>query len=436
MAVEAAPVRATRWLRKRERIDALALASTTLAVRRPRQRCDRRRGAGSAGDSSRRSTVTSSLRAGTQRAGRTPRAGLDVATLVVGIGCASWRGPAARRSSRTDTARRRCWCEPGARDGRPLAGARSCRSSRSPRISWITIAAAANRFDYGLEERWVRDEGYGKLVDRGDRRGAAVARTCVPPTSHIWRCRVRRTCSSECCSRRNSAAPRRSDALRATCGDTGAAHPLLLLADALERATARRAHPAGWIRAGRRCAGIACRRRPRAARGSKPLERRSRAASRSASYVRYLSHAGLLDVDFGMRAERDNRTAHTRRLAQAPRTERIRRRPLRALLDRAVSRIARLRESGVPRHGYAKGPSALGARTGRVKSFTEDWQAYSPRPPAIYGNIEFAEGGNLLMELTDLDHGAARGGRCACASRSASRTSTGSAAFAAISGRP
>jgi len=29
------------------------------------------------------------------------------------------------------------------------------------------------------------------------------------------------------------------------------------------------------------------------------------------SYVRYLSHRGLLDVDFGMRAERDQRTAHS-----------------------------------------------------------------------------------------------------------------------------
>jgi uncharacterized OB-fold protein len=40
-----------------------------------------------------------------------------------------------------------------------------------------------------------------------------------------------------------------------------------------------------------------------------------------------------------------------------------------------------------------------------VKTFTEDWQAYSPRPPNIYGNIEFEPGGNLLMEVTDLDSG-------------------------------
>jgi len=40
-----------------------------------------------------------------------------------------------------------------------------------------------------------------------------------------------------------------------------------------------------------------------------------------------------------------------------------------------------------------------------VKSFTEDWQAYAPRPPALYGNVEFEGGGNLLMEFTDADSG-------------------------------
>ena len=40
-----------------------------------------------------------------------------------------------------------------------------------------------------------------------------------------------------------------------------------------------------------------------------------------------------------------------------------------------------------------------------MKTFTEDWQAYAARPPYIYGNVEFAEGGNLLMEFTDIESG-------------------------------
>ena len=40
-----------------------------------------------------------------------------------------------------------------------------------------------------------------------------------------------------------------------------------------------------------------------------------------------------------------------------------------------------------------------------TRSFTEDWQAYTPHPPYIYGNIGLEAGGNLLMELTDVEPG-------------------------------
>ncbi len=50
-------------------------------------------------------------------------------------------------------------------------------------------------------------------------------------------------------------------------------------------------------------------------------------------------------------------------------------------------------------------PHRLADSQGRVKSFTEDWQAYAARPPYLYGNVEFDEGGNLLMEFTDIEAG-------------------------------
>ncbi|NJO13187.1 MAG: hypothetical protein HC872_06660 [Gammaproteobacteria bacterium] len=47
----------------------------------------------------------------------------------------------------------------------------------------------------------------------------------------------------------------------------------------------------------------------------------------------------------------------------------------------------------------------LAETQGRVKSFTEDWLAYSVRPPLIYGNVELEGGGNLMMEFADCDAG-------------------------------
>jgi uncharacterized OB-fold protein len=44
----------------------------------------------------------------------------------------------------------------------------------------------------------------------------------------------------------------------------------------------------------------------------------------------------------------------------------------------------------------------------RIKTFTEDWLAYSARPPLVYGNVAFADGGNAFLEFTDFDPGEAR----------------------------
>jgi len=123
-----------------------------------------------------------------------------------------------------------------------------------------------------------------------------------------------------------------------------------------------------------------------------------------AHYTRYLSNSGLLAVDFGMRAERDNRSAHS----VAWRKHRQ--------LTAFVGGVCRTCDTvQFPKSRVCVNPQCratdtqadhpLALSAGRVKSFTEDWQAYSPRPPAIYGNVEFERGGNLLMELTDVDSG-------------------------------
>jgi uncharacterized OB-fold protein len=121
-------------------------------------------------------------------------------------------------------------------------------------------------------------------------------------------------------------------------------------------------------------------------------------------YVRYLAHAGMLDVDFGMRAERDNRTAQT-----------VAYRKRRAVTGFVGGRCSACGTVQYPQSRVCVNPACrktdtqgdhrLAESPGRVKSFTEDWQAYSPRPPYIYGNVEFAEGGNLLMEFADVEPG-------------------------------
>jgi uncharacterized OB-fold protein len=42
-------------------------------------------------------------------------------------------------------------------------------------------------------------------------------------------------------------------------------------------------------------------------------------------------------------------------------------------------------------------------KVGRVKSFTADRLAFSINPPAMYGLIDFDEGGRLYLDITDCD---------------------------------
>jgi uncharacterized OB-fold protein len=105
-----------------------------------------------------------------------------------------------------------------------------------------------------------------------------------------------------------------------------------------------------------------------------------------------------------MRAERDNRTAHSVAWRKHESLDAFRGGRCR---DCGTVQFPRSRVCVNPdcRRTDTQDSYRLADSSGAVKTFTEDWQAYSRRPPYVYGNVGFAEGGNLLMEFTDLDAG-------------------------------
>lgn len=261
---------------------------------------------------------------------------------------------------------------------------------------------AGQAFDYALEERWIRDEALSRFPPETIQRALQVAGVDAAQVRHFAMpgpaAAIKRIAQSA--GLVNAAL---ADALHADCGDTGAAHPLLMLARVLEQAA-----PGELIvlaAFGQGVDAIVLRVAARAA------NRRSEAVATALArrcdepdYLRYLSHAGLVDVDFGMRAERDNRTAQS-----------VAWRKRRATTAFVGGRCARCDTVQFPLARVCVNPGCRAADTqkeyrfadslGRVKTFTEDWQAYSARPPYIYGNVGFAEGGNLFMEFTDLAAG-------------------------------
>ncbi|MEM6851003.1 MAG: 3-oxoacyl-[acyl-carrier-protein] synthase III C-terminal domain-containing protein [Pseudomonadota bacterium] len=252
--------------------------------------------------------------------------------------------------------------------------------------------------DYSLEDRWFRDEGVVKLaaatipplLERAGLSPKDLDHIIVPvPNSAMARAAVKAI----------GARPETlADGLQGACGHTGAAHPLLLLAHTLETAA-----PGAKILIaafGQGCDAILLDVREAA----RDLQRRRVVSGQlearrvQENYPRFLVANGSLDVDWGMRAERDNRTAQSVAYSKS--------RDIYGFVG------GRCRVCGTPQ--FPKSRRCVNPDCGaldsqddyrfadepaRVKSFTEDWMAFTREPPLLYGNVSFEGGGNAFIEM-------------------------------------
>jgi 3-hydroxy-3-methylglutaryl CoA synthase len=340
--------------------------------------------------------VAASVRAGTQGLINALRRADHAATLLVASDARLTRAGSPQEMSYGDAAAALLL---GAADPAALATVVATRSLGSDFVDHYRMSGS--KFDYALEERWVRDESLMALVPGAVAELLAAAGVSPDAVQHLALPAGASTAKriAEACGLQKA---QRDARVLAECGDAGAALPLLLLSAALEAAA-----PGEMILAlgiGQGVDALLLRAEAGVRAAGRPLTEALARKHDELSYVRYLSHRSLLDVDFGMRAERDQRTAHT--VAYRKRSA------LSAFNGGRCQRcatvqfpLARVCVNPECRALDTQVPHRLADSRGRVKSFTEDWQAYAARPPYLYGNVEFAEGGNLLMEFTDVEPG-------------------------------
>ena len=256
--------------------------------------------------------------------------------------------------------------------------------------------------DYGWEERWIRDEGYLKIVPRAVAAllakvgvdAAAITHFCMPATlARVGGAVAKKIGINETAVR---------DTLGATCGDTGAAHALVMLIDALEDAKAGdRILVAGF---GEGCDVLLFEVTPaiERARGRQGVKAALARRREDSNYMRYLSFNGLIDMERGMRAEVDKVTALT-------------------VLYRNRDMIhglfgGKCRDCGTvqyPKQHYcvnpdcnklnSQDPYGFAEMQGKLMSYTADNLTYSPDPPTYFGMVQFDEGGRMFMDITDVD---------------------------------
>ena len=113
-----------------------------------------------------------------------------------------------------------------------------------------------NQFDYQWEERWIRDAGYMPIVPPAIKRCLEPAKVAAKDVTHFCMPATLPRVANTVAKAAGIDDKAVCDPLHANCGDTGAAHALVLLAADAGEGQARRQDPAGRLRPGRRRAAV------------------------------------------------------------------------------------------------------------------------------------------------------------------------------------
>jgi 3-hydroxy-3-methylglutaryl CoA synthase len=253
-------------------------------------------------------------------------------------------------------------------------------------------------FDYSWEERWIRDEGIAKIVPQA-----------------VGRLLKRLSLSSERVAHFGmSGGPAKSDAtvakslkilpervlpdLQAQVGDTGAAQAALLLASALERAQPGEVIVIAAFAQG--CEVVAFEMQNAApVTGRRGLAGSIANRIEETAYLKLLSNDGHLDLDWGMRAETDHKTALTQLYRSADQIFGFVGGHCSACNAVQFPRMPNCVNCGA---SESQKPYPLSEEPAKVATYTADWLQYSPSPPLYMGLVQFDCGARVLMEMVDV----------------------------------
>jgi 3-hydroxy-3-methylglutaryl CoA synthase len=262
--------------------------------------------------------------------------------------------------------------------------------------------AADSEFDYGWESRWVRDEGYSKILGDGLKKALHILEVPAGRVDHLIIAVPAAGVPETLAKRAGIRAEAVRNALGATVGYTGAAHPTLMLAHTLESAKPGELIVVTGFGQGCDVLVFEVTAAIKHSAGPGGVSRWLNRRKPESNYIKFLSFNGLLDLDKGMRAEAD---------FKQPLTALYRNR--KTVLGLVGGRSPKTGAIQFPRSQLSVDTedNAIGTqedypladRRARILSHTADNLCYSPDPPAYYGMIEFEGGGRMFAEFADVD---------------------------------
>lgn len=258
-----------------------------------------------------------------------------------------------------------------------------------------------SEFDYQWEARWIRDEGLMKIVP--DAVNALLHNSGMDAQDIDHVCCPIGTASEQklLAQKLGIKAEALLDSLQNNCGNTGAAHALLMLVGALEVAS-----PGELIMLlgfGQGCDVLLFRATEALAKLPARTGLKASLANRreEANYFKYLTFNGLITMEHGLRAETDKNTG----LSTAYRN--------RGLTTGFVGgKCSACGTAQIPAAPICVNPQCGSVGTqlphpfadtsAVLNSYTSDRLTYSMNPPAWYGMIQFAQGGRIMIDFADV----------------------------------
>ncbi|HPQ71810.1 MAG TPA: 3-oxoacyl-[acyl-carrier-protein] synthase III C-terminal domain-containing protein [bacterium] len=258
------------------------------------------------------------------------------------------------------------------------------------------------RYDYGWEERWVRDEGYAKIIPQaiagllkklGWSAGevAAFAYPCYFTGAH------------KAIAKKLGLQPGQAiDNFHNNLGETGCAHPLLQLIAALEKANPGDKVIVAGFGQGCDAAAFTVTERIAAAQARPGLSAALAHRVVEENYQKALAFTERIEVESGIRAEAPTQTALT-----------VLWRKRKMLLGLVGGKCKACGTPQYPAQDICVNPACnafhqledyeFAERPAVIKAFTGDLLAVTIEPPAVYGLVQFAGGGRMVADFTDCE---------------------------------
>ena len=258
--------------------------------------------------------------------------------------------------------------------------------------------------DYHWEERWVRDEGIGKLMPKAIAAALTDAKIDARQIDHFIFPSTFQKIDSQLAKSCGIRAEAVVDAMAEGVGETGVPHALLMLAQVLENAAPGQHILVAQFGSGAQAVVFKVTEAIRSFRPQRGVTQWLARGVEERSYTKFLSFKDQLRLERGMRGEQDKKTA----LSTAYRHKA-------AILGLVAGKCEVTGKVHFPpsRLSYEQGspaldtqrPHKLADRKATVLSWSAEYLSFHMSPPNHYGQVDFEGGGRILMEFTDIGRG-------------------------------